>query len=354
MTQFKYDFDHLNIGEQTSVHRPIFAKKVHDLASAIAWAEGADISQLRAFLNKDKQKPLIVFGAGGSSSSCQYAAMLVNLNGGFATACTPMMIRMYSKESLINARYLCISASGMAKDINSAAEYLLRLNPKAFCGLTIAPKESKRNKLAKLMEQYADCTSLCFDSKIHNDGFVGAKKHVALFSLLYRSFYEETEICSKIFDDKQPSYEANCELAGLQDFNLLHGGLGEAAAKDLESRFVETGMGFSMVSCLKNFTHGRHTYINKHPECAIVLFETPDDMSFAEKIVSLYPAETPIIRIRSRFSTPLSAIELLVKSCYLALDLGLTQGVDPARPQPPRYGSQLYDLDFREYLEFVN
>lgn len=354
MQQFCYDFQHLKGAEKENFSKPVFAKKVKDLSSAAEWAQQTDVSTLKQFLNRDPHTPLVVFGSGGSFSSCQYAAMLVNLHGGFAVAKTPMMVHMMSEESLRHARFLCISASGKTRDINTAAEFLLKHHPDRFAGLTIAGAESGKNKLGHMMKKYPSCTSVCLESGIHNDGFVGAKKHLALFTLLYRCFYDDQEVAQKIFHADEAPYQISggAEMSSLGEFHLLHGGLGEAAAVDLESRLVETGIGFSMVSCLKNYTHGRHTYVDKHPQTALVLFETARDRNFAEQLAAPHPVTTPIIRLVSQFDSPLATIELLVRSCYLALDLGLSHGVDPARPQAAAYASELYALDYKKLMKF--
>lgn len=354
MPQFSYDFLHLKGAEKKNFRKPIFARKVEDLSSAVEWAQQADVSALKNFLEREPERPLVVFGSGGSFSSCQYAAMLVNLHGGFAVAKTPMMIHMMSEESLRRSRFLCISASGRTRDINTAADYLLRRHPDNFAALTVAGIESEKNKLGRMMMKYPSCTPVCLESGIHNDGFVGAKKHVALFTLLYRCFYDDLAVADKIFHADEPPYQLSggVELSSVNEFHLLHGGLGEAAAVDLESRLVETGIGFSMVSCLKNYTHGRHTYVDKYPQTALVLFETARDRGFAEQLAALHPDCTPIVRMESKADTPLATIELLVRSCYLALDLGLSRGIDPARPKTAACASKLYALDYGKLIKF--
>jgi len=60
-------------------------------------------------------------------------------------------------------------------------------------------------------------------------------------------------------------------LADIDTLHLLHTGMGEVAAVDLEGRCAECGIVAAMVTDAKNFTHGRHTFVHTHPNNGIVM-----------------------------------------------------------------------------------
>jgi len=362
MSTFKYDF--INLKEVGgSFRRPNFANWIKQIDSVLDWVDTQDVSALHDFFFSESERPLVIFGAGGSYSACHYAAYLCNQFGIVALARTPMIVHAMPEDLIRKCRFLVISAHGKSTDINSTAEYLLNIVPDSVAALTAYGIKQEKNRMGKMvvknqlclmmMDKYKSSHPFVFDSGISKDGFVGGRLHVALHALLYRAFYpEEGSLAERIFHPDEFAYESNIsreQLKSMTDFNLVHGGCGEASAFDLESRLSEDGLGFSMVTDLKNFTHGRHCYIDKHPNTAIVVFETPRDKAFAEKILSCYPPGTPIIRFVSNLPDPLAEVELLIKTMYFTLDFGLLMHIDPSKPKSPTYSSDLHGLDYIDY-----
>ena len=376
---FKYDFDKVerafNEWKKTKkVRKPGLGTRIQDFERVINYAECQNVDDLRKFIFSDIDEPIIFFGAGGGYNAALYAAMLCNLNGRIGIAKTPMMVNQMSKELIQKCKFVVISAKGRTVDLVSTSLRLLSIiEPQNFAAVTLQGVKDKKNKLCRMLkEDYPTATFLGFDGKVESkdptkpynalfshDEFVGTKKHVAFCVLLYRCFYDDTNLADKLINEDEVPYVADLQgrsLADIKYWNLLHGGLGEAAANDLEVRLSEGSLAFSMMTDFKNFTHGRHAFYNAHQsDTAIITFETAQDTRLAEEIINRYHSYTemekiPTIRIRSNKSTPLATIELLIKSMYLALDLAIELGVNVSMPDAPKLG--VWGIDYLLFMDY--
>lgn len=375
----KYDFDKVESAfkkwkKTKKVSKPSLGTRIQDFERVIDYAEQQNVDALHGFILSDIDKPIVFFGAGGGYNAALYAASLCNLNGRIGIAKTPMLVNQMSDDLMCKCKFVAISASGRTVDLLSTSKRILSIiNPKDFAALTLQGVEDSKNKLCQLLkEDFPQATAIGYDGKVESadpqkpynalfshDEFVGTKKHVALFVLLYRCFYDNTNLAEQLINEDELPYIADLQgrkLEDIQYWNILHGGLGEAAANDLEVRLTEGSLAFPMMTDFKNFTHGRHTFYNEHQkETAIITFETQQDSRLAEEIIKRYHAcpdmeNIPIIRIKSDKSTPLAAIELLIKSMYVALDIAIALGLNISKPNAPKLG--LWGMDYLPFMDY--
>lgn len=382
---YLYDFDKVDRAfsewkKIKAVKKPSLAKKIQDFERVLNYAEEQDVTLLRDFLMAEPQRPLIIFGAGGANSAAVYAASLCNLNGRIAVAKTPMMMNQMSKELLRQCRFLALTASGKTVDVLSTSQRLLRIvEPQHFAAFTLKGKDDNKNKLCKMLnEEYPQATCICYNGKVactdgskpyealfSHDEFVGTKKHLAYFALLYRCFYTDGKLSDLVIKPNEEPYVADLcgkQFSDIKYYTICHGGLGEAVAADLETRLSESSIAFPMVTDYKNFTHGRHAFYNAHQEdTAVIFLETKQDSRFAQEIIRLYRnpkdkdteiAPLPVIRLQSYKDTPLAAIELLIKSMYLTLDMACELGVNTTSPNAPKLG--VWELDYSPYMDYAD
>lgn len=376
---YKYDFEKVEAAfnewkKVKTVGKPSLGTRIQDFERVIDYAEAQDVDALKRFIFSDIEKPIIFFGAGGGYNAAIYAAMLCNLNGRIGIARTPMMVNQMSTDLMRKCKFVCISAKGRTIDLLSTSMHLLSIiNPKDFAAVTLQAVDDRLNKLCKmLVADYPEATVMGFDGKVastdpkkpynalfSHDEFVGTKKHVAFCVLLYRCFYDNTNLAETLINEEDVPYIADLHgwrLENIKYWNLLHGGLGEAAANDLEVRLSEGSLAFPMMTDFKNFTHGRHAFVYEHQhETAIVTFETKQDRRLADEIISRYHANAdmekiPTIRIKSDKSTPLATIELLIKSMYFALDLSIALGLNLSKPNAPKLG--VWEMDYYPFMDF--
>lgn len=376
---YKYDFDKVVAAfnewkKIKKVSKPSLGTRIQDFERVIDYAEQQNVDALRNFIFSDIDKPIIFFGAGGGYNAALYAASLCNLNGRIGIAKTPMLVNQMSVDLMRKCKFVVISAKGQTVDLISTSKRLLSvINPENFAALTLQGADDRKNKLCRMLqEEYPQATVLGYDGKVESndpkkpynalfshDEFVGTKKHVAFSVLLYRCFYDTSEIAAKLINEDEEPYTADLQGRRLEEiryWNLLHGGLGEVAANDLEVRLSEGSLAFPMMTDFKNFTHGRHAFVKEHQhETAIVTFETKQDTRLAEEIITRYHANTkmeklPSVRIKSNLSTPLATIELMIKSMYFALDLAIALGINLSKPDAPKLG--VWGMDYLPFMDY--
>lgn len=285
-----------------------------------------------------------------------------------------MLVNQMSADLMRKCKFVVISAKGRTVDLFSTSQRLLSIiNPENFAALTLQGVDDRKNTLCRMLkEEYPQATALGYDGKVESndskkpynalfshDEFVGTKKHIAFLVLLYRCFYNTHNLSELLINEDELPYEADMQgrkLDEIKYWNLLHGGLGEAAANDLEVRLSEGSLAFPMMTDFKNFTHGRHAFVKEHQhETAIVTFETKQDTRLVDEIITRYHANTeteklPSIRIKSNFSTPLATIELMIKSMYFALDLAIALGINLSKPNAPKLG--VWEMDYLPYMDY--
>lgn len=376
---YKYDFDKVEAAfnewkKTKKVSKPSLGTRIQDFERVIDYAEQQNVDALRNFIFSDIDKPIIFFGAGGGYNAALYAASLCNLNGRIGIAKTPMLVNQMSVDLMRKCKFVVISAKGQTVDLISTSKRLLSIiNPENYAALTLQGADDRKNKLCRMLqEEYPQATVLGYDGKVESndpkkpynalfshDEFVGTKKHVAFSVLLYRCFYDTSEIAAKLINEDEEPYTADLQGRRLEEiryWNLLHGGLGEVAANDLEVRLSEGSLAFPMMTDFKNFTHGRHAFVKEHQhETAIVTFENKQDTRLAEEIITRYHANTemeklPSVRIKSNLSTPLATIELMIKSMYFALDLAIALGINLSKPDAPKLG--VWGMDYLHFMDY--
>lgn len=376
---YKYDFDKVEAAfnewkKTKKVSKPSLGTRIQDFERVIDYAEQQNVDALRNFIFSDIDKPIIFFGAGGGYNAALYAASLCNLNGRIGIAKTPMLVNQMSVDLMRKCKFVVISAKGQTVDLISTSKRLLSIiNPENYAALTLQGADDRKNKLCRMLqEEYPQATVLGYDGKVESndpkkpynalfshDEFVGTKKHVAFVVLLYRCFYNDTNLAEQLINEDELPYISDLQGKKLEDikyWNLLHGGLGEAAANDLEVRLAEGSLAFPMMTDFKNFTHGRHAFVNEHQQdTAIITFETKQDTRLADEIIKLYHAnpnmeKLPTIRIKSDKATALATIELLIKSMYFALDLAIALGINVSQPNAPKLG--VWGMDYLPFMDY--
>lgn len=376
---YKYDFDKVESAfkewkKTKKIGKPSLGTRIQDFERVIDYAEQQNVDAMRSFIFSDIDMPIIFFGAGGGYNAALYAASLCNLNGRIGIAKTPMLVNQMSADLMSKCKFMAISASGKTVDLLSTSKRLLSITkPENFAALTLQGADDRKNKLCRMLkEEYPQAITLGFDGKVESndpkkpynalfshDEFVGTKKHVAFSVLLYRCFYDTTNLADQLINEDEEPYIADLQGRNMEDikyWNLLHGGLGEAAANDLEVRLSEGSLAFPMMTDFKNFTHGRHAFVKEHQhETAIVTFETKQDTRLVDEIITRYHANTemeklPSIRIKSNLSTPLATIELMIKSMYFALDLAIALGINLSKPDAPKLG--VWGMDYLPFMDY--
>lgn len=362
---YKQDFEQYvgikNAAGKSIFDKPQYPAKVQGVSDIIDQAEKTDVSMLRDFLLKDT-RPLYVFGAGGSLSSATFAAKLATEHGIVAQTMTPMMIMQLPSTIVSQCRFLAIGASGKSADQIAALTYLLGINPEGVFALSLngLDKYKRATALTKLMEANPKAKFLCTHWEMHGDGYVGTRNHVALLILVYRAFYPEVKgLKEQLIHPDETAFELtmsdDMDLKDIDTLHLLHAGMGEVAAIDLEGRCAECGIVATMVTDVKNFTHGRHTFVHTHPQNGIVMLSGPKDKPFGDAVLSTFRKYDHVVtvNISTKHEGALGAIELMIRTLYFALDLSYAKRVDIKKPAgKPKFGGELWKLEPGQTIEY--
>lgn len=347
---YKYDFDKNRIDT--------FSKKVEEVDTSIAAVEKQDVTPLVTFFNKAKEQkmPVCFYGSGGAFAPATYAMQLANAEGLVAMVLTPMQVMTLSEGAIRQMMFLAISGGGSPNDMVSATSHLLNIIPEHVFCMTTSPIDKKdrygrySNKVGQLMNAAMPDNTLCVSLPVHQDGYVGSKKHVGMALLIYRALHpEETDLVSKLILPDEEPFEVRLPegmtMADISDLHILYGALGQCAAIDIEGRMLECGVLPTMVTDFKNFTHGRHTYTNVHKQSTILMLISPRDEAFVKDMLKLIPKDKPVIFIRTKRDDLLGALQLMIRTFYLSIDICAPRGVNPFKPEgKAEWGGKLWSL----------
>ena len=339
----------------------LFEHKIQQFPEIIEWAKSLNVEHLSEFLLNDKDINRIFLASGGSYSAAAYAELLSTKNGIMAHAMTPFFYGTSGYE-LLPAKMMLVSASGANLDVYRAFE-------KGVLGKAQTVGAMTLTSIGRLQEMFGKKrmdTLFAFDIPTGRDGFLSTNTVLSFYILLYRSFgytdidkltaditaAERKEIeefvghLKHISTEEMTKHEAWLhKLEGVDSFFILYTGKSYPAALDIESKFSEGAVGNTQLADYRNFAHGRYNWFTQRPgQTGLICLQTPEDVDLSEETLSKLPIHVPILRLKTKHSTPLGVIDLLIKEHYLCSALGARWGLDLSRPTVPEYGKALYRM----------
>lgn len=322
-----------------------FNKELEKLEETYNWALNVQIPDLESLKHNLTGKPLFVVGSGGSLSACALFSLLHQFNGSISNFVTPLDLQ-YSKNAITRStNVVFISASGKNTDILFAFDAILEKEPENITSICL----KKGSPLSKKASKYSIGNTIELDNPAGKDGFLATNSLIAYFTIISRLYSEKQKIKTFLPDT---SYLKSLQTFAKnlhKDFTLkvLYAGWGKPVALDVESKFSEAGLGNVILADYRNFGHGRHNWFDKKPEqSAIIALITPEEEDLANKTLALLPKKIPVLKIFTKYLGSAASIDLLVKSFYLAEEIGRLRKIDPGRPGVPSYGSKLYNLRY--------
>jgi fructoselysine-6-P-deglycase FrlB-like protein len=320
-----------------------FKSELNKLENTYKWALSIELKDLFDSLFS-KDAPFFIVGSGGSFSVCTYVAFLLQQRGVFAKAVTPLEL-IYATPLIRKSSILLISASGKNKDIILAAKACINHDAQQIITICL----TKDTLLSNLVSKVGNATTFEFPIPAGKDGFLATNSLIAYFTIFERLFGDSKlqDISELSFGDSRPSLDKFAkQLPKSPTFVVLYGGYGQCVAVDIESKFTEAALGNISLSDYRNFGHGRHHWFAKRASTsAVVALISPNERQIAEKTLSLLPKKIPRLIMSTETTSPSGAIELLIKSFWLANRIGEIQKIDPGKPGVPSFGSKLYNLN---------
>jgi hypothetical protein len=249
-----------------------------------------------------------------------------------------------------------LTAGGNNPDILGA---FARLSEREPGSITVLCTRSG-SALAELAGAASRTCFLEFDIPTGKDGFLATNSLLATAVLLARGYEARGQLGSPLpetFSGLLPggvSPEAFLDDLAIRaaplwnrtSFVVLHTPATEPAALDLESRFSEAAIAGTQVTDYRNFAHGRHYWLARHPDSTgLIAWVTAEAAGLADRTLRLIPDSSPVLRIDLPPEGVLPALSGLVHSLYLTRLAGEALDIDPGRPAVPMFGRRLYHLN---------
>jgi fructoselysine-6-P-deglycase FrlB-like protein/hydroxymethylpyrimidine pyrophosphatase-like HAD family hydrolase len=330
-----------------------YAAELLELDATYEWAIRAAVSELARSVAQSAHHPLITVGSGGSLTSAHFAGLLhTRLTGQAAQTLTPYEL-VTTPQQLAGSSILICSAGGSNPDVITAAELVIKRSPRQLFAVT--------TRIGSLLQEQLEAAAWprchAFDTPIRKDGFLATNSLLATIVLLTRAY--ETWIGAVTC--LPPTLEALLHPnANRRDFLdecrdhlasvmqratliVLHGAATKPAAMDVESRFTEAALANVQPADFRNFAHGRHHWLARHPESSAVLAFSESGDQIARRTLSLLPASIPRWQVSVEPGLR-GALAAICQSLLLAEIAGTAKGIDPGRPHVPAFGRKLYHL----------
>lgn len=299
-------------------------------------AESLDARQLREFLDKPSSSPLVVVGTGGSTAAAEFVADVARREfHRFAMALKP---RDYLVSGIRGADVLGISYSGTSADVQQALHYAEKVGDPTALLTGGSPDRIRRGSYGGLLFPYGA------PRRRSERGFLSFSGTVApcvatLFAV--RGPSALADLAARVDNSAQQEWTdlgraIGLDLAQGRVLHLLHAGELRAAAVDLESKMVESGLGRIVVHELKDFTHGRFMSVDVNVASApptVLMLATRRGHRYVDALSRAL--EAPSIHLHNvRFDAG-NSVDALVGLCaiqFIFLGIAEAFGLDPSRP----------------------
>jgi fructoselysine-6-P-deglycase FrlB-like protein len=324
--------------------------ELDELHTTFQWSRNIDVSALRERLSVGGPEPLIVIGSGGSLSSACFASTLHQDKGlGLSYFDTPLLAQQMLASSR-RAKILIVSARGRNPDVLGFARAAMTSETHSLTSLCCM----KASPLSKLVSSYGRGAAYEFDSPSGKDGYLATNSLVALNTILARAYSAESELpntweeisnWSFLEEALNKPYADGPAAIRQQQLLLLFGPDTRSAAVDFESKFNESGLASVQVTDYRNFAHGRHLWLHRHPETPVLMFVSPRDKDLAEKTRSKLPKSCSVFILETKLARAGASMEMQAAVFQLVAYFAKDRGWDPGKPIVPQFGRKLYHLN---------
>lgn len=335
--------------QKAKVGKPYQSELLH-LESTYRWSLSLDTGSLAERLHALEKCSLLAVGSGGSQSTAHLIADLhQNRFGQLAKADTPLLASSYLQKSKALAIVL-VSAQGKNPDIVGVARAAVQSEPRSLIALCA----SLNSPLSQIVTAFN--RGFCFEFELANgkDGFLATNSLLALSTVALTAYGFSSEHLppglGSVFSSFRLRSGFGLSRASRSFFNcqylvVLYGPESRTAALDLESKLIEAGLVSVQLSDYRNFAHGRHHWIAKNPDTAVVGLAAKDELPLASRTLALLPPTVQKLLLRTQYSAPASWLALQAAVFGLVAEYGKARKIDPGRPGVPPFGRRVYHFN---------
>jgi len=338
---------------------PVFTSKLDRLRETVERVAAADHGLLAAALLGCASVPVCAVGSGGSMITAEFfAACRTSLGHQLTGVVTPMAYVLEANVPLSIHTWL-FSASGENQDILAAFD--LALSERLALDIVTSGPNGALANAARSAEGAASFPRVHLAPVADpRDGFLATHSAVsASASLLLASdvlsgaiandnrkdllLADVDRIMSREFRTRLRS-ERLAALEACDTVILLHDPYLAAAAALIETSFWEAGICAIQRADFRNFAHGRHVWIARHPERTFVLALTCDrSQHFWSAIRDALPTSV----YRANFDLGRAGrgglFEAVLASLTVVEAAGALKGVDPGKPGVANFGRRIFE-----------
>lgn len=339
-----------------------YSNELSALPETYRWALEVDIGRLVEAVRAAADLPLAAVGSGGSLSAAQFCAdWHQHATGRLSRAMTPLEV-VGTHFGFGSASAAIFSAGGRNSDIRRAFSRILETEPEVCWIMTGASRspladEARAASIAPLI--------VAERPPAGRDGFLATNSLLGFAVLTHRAYAAafpgdepaslELPLDWSAFAGDSPTLNGASakQLWSASTLVVLHGITTRAAATDLESKCTEAGLINTQLADFRNFAHGRHHWLAKHPTSAVLAIVTPEDAALADRTLALIPRSIPTARLEIAQRGFRGGLRGLADVIRLVEDIGRARDIDPGRPGVPSFGGKLYSLRGLELLESI-
>lgn len=332
-----------------------YTSELEKLDETFTWAVNQNCTSQVNVLKSNLNLPLISVGSGGSFSAAEaHSSMHKYFFRRIASAVTPVELISSIPEDK-KASVWFISASGNNIDIKRAFQHASVLEVKCVSAMV----GKSNSTLKKLSDKYRYTNIFENELPCGKDGFLATNSLLAFVVLLYKSYCLASDnplvlpnSIDQLLQTSIANFKSLDELEGSIDhvltqkvIHVVYSPEFKSTAIDIESKFIEAGLGSVHLADMRNFAHGRHHWFSKNEDDSSILFLSSEtDKLLATKTMNLLPENIPKFHLTFKLNNGLEIIAGLIISIYLAKWKGDFRNIDPGRPGVPSYGSKIYRL----------
>lgn len=324
------------------------------------WAVDLELEGYAAAVRRAAKLPLLAVGSGGSLSAAQFCAdWHQRATGRLARTLTPLEA-VATNLGRGGGAAAIFSAGGRNADIRRALTSVLSAEPASSWVITGASNSplaeaARGSSMAPMVVGHKP--------PVGKDGFLATNSLLGFLlqtHIAYSKAFPGISTAAGVLPAEWSTFAGDgpdlhgvtaTDLGEATTLVVLHGYTTRAAAVDFESKCTEAGLLHVQLADFRNFAHGRHHWLAKHPETAVLALVAPEDAALAGRTLNLLPRSIPQSQLRVAKRGFLGGLRAIVDVMHLVGSIGRTKGIDPGRPGVPDFGGKLYSLKGIEMVE---
>jgi HAD superfamily hydrolase (TIGR01484 family) len=320
----------------------------------------ADIDRLKVAIASTAESSLIGVGSGGSYT---VASLLCNLHesytGRVSRPSTPLEL-ICNPTLAASSPVFLISAEGKNPDIVEALERARRYSSRSIHVLTNRDACPLMDRVRELPE----VTSHVFELA-DKDGYLATNSLLLDAVVIARAYGALDRASDPLPDTLEQLHIGDATidawLEGTRGFVheavrrkgllVVFSPLLRPVAADLESKLSESALLYCQLADLRSFAHGRHLWLAERPgDCAILALIEPGLEKLWGRTRELLPDSVPVCCMPLAGARPRDLLAGLVAQMHLVSLIAHELQKDPAKPDVPPFGRELYYVDLPAFI----